>query len=111
MWIDFVRALALLLVLEGILPFALPSRWRENLLRVSDDALPSRFPVRRMLTSVLWRHAERRRPIAEFAKKRSRTSKHPTDVPRYKSYAGLKAAPGGGTCNLNVGMVTLCEAL
>ena len=35
MWIDLVRALALLLVLEGILPFALPGRWRENLLRVA----------------------------------------------------------------------------
>jgi hypothetical protein len=49
--------------------------------------------------------------MAEFTKKRSRTSKHLTEVPRYKSYASLKAAPGGGTCNLNVGMVTLCEAL
>jgi uncharacterized protein YjeT (DUF2065 family) len=35
MWIDFLRAFALLLVLEGILPFAMPGRWRENLLRVA----------------------------------------------------------------------------
>ena len=35
MWTDFLRAFALLLVLEGILPFALPGRWRENLLRVA----------------------------------------------------------------------------
>ena len=35
MWIDFIRAFALLLVLEGILPFAFPTRWRENLLRVA----------------------------------------------------------------------------
>jgi uncharacterized protein YjeT (DUF2065 family) len=35
MWIDFLRAFALLLVLEGILPFTLPGRWRENLLRLA----------------------------------------------------------------------------
>ena len=34
-WTDFLRAFALLLVLEGILPFAFPARWRENLLRVA----------------------------------------------------------------------------
>jgi uncharacterized protein len=35
MWIDLIRAFALLLVLEGILPFTLPGRWRENLLRIA----------------------------------------------------------------------------
>jgi uncharacterized protein len=35
MWTDLLRAFALLLVLEGILPFAMPGRWRENLLRVA----------------------------------------------------------------------------
>jgi uncharacterized protein len=35
MWIDLLRAFALLLVLQGILPFAMPGRWRENLLRVA----------------------------------------------------------------------------
>ncbi len=35
MWIDFLRAFALLLVLEGILPFVMPARWRENMLRVA----------------------------------------------------------------------------
>lgn len=34
-WQDLLRALALLMVLEGILPFALPGRWRENLLRIA----------------------------------------------------------------------------
>ncbi|HZP11026.1 MAG TPA: DUF2065 domain-containing protein [Nevskiaceae bacterium] len=34
-WIDLLRALALVLVLEGILPFAVPARWREAILRVA----------------------------------------------------------------------------
>lgn len=34
-WIDLVRALALVLVLEGILPFVLPARWREAMLRIA----------------------------------------------------------------------------
>jgi uncharacterized protein len=35
MWEDLLRALALVLVIEGLLPFAFPARWREYLLRVS----------------------------------------------------------------------------
>ena len=34
-WSDFLRAFALLLVLEGILPFVMPNRWRETLLRIA----------------------------------------------------------------------------
>lgn len=34
-WSDLVRAFALLLVLEGILPFVMPNRWRETLLRIA----------------------------------------------------------------------------
>lgn len=34
-WIDLLRALALVLVLEGILPFLLPARWRETMLRIA----------------------------------------------------------------------------
>jgi uncharacterized protein YjeT (DUF2065 family) len=34
-WTDLIRAVALLLVLEGIMPFVMPSRWRENLLRMA----------------------------------------------------------------------------
>lgn len=34
-WTDLLRALALLLVLEGILPFVMPARWREVLLRLA----------------------------------------------------------------------------
>lgn len=35
MWPDVLRALALVLVIEGLLPFLAPDRWREMLLRVS----------------------------------------------------------------------------
>ncbi|MBI2382598.1 MAG: DUF2065 domain-containing protein [Gammaproteobacteria bacterium] len=34
-WKDLVRALALVLVLEGLWPFLSPRRWREALLRMS----------------------------------------------------------------------------
>ena len=34
-WIDMLRALALVLVLEGILPFLMPARWRETILRIA----------------------------------------------------------------------------
>lgn len=34
-WDDLARALALVLVLEGLGPFLAPGRWREMLLRVS----------------------------------------------------------------------------
>lgn len=32
---DIFRALALVLVIEGLLPFAAPARWRETMLRLS----------------------------------------------------------------------------
>lgn len=32
---DLLRALALVLVIEGLLPFAAPARWRETMLRLS----------------------------------------------------------------------------
>ena len=35
MWIDLVRALALVLVLEGIMPFVMPQRWRQYLLSIA----------------------------------------------------------------------------
>lgn len=34
-WTDLLRALALVLVLEGILPFLMPARWRETILRIA----------------------------------------------------------------------------
>jgi uncharacterized protein YjeT (DUF2065 family) len=34
-WSDLLRALALVLVLEGILPFLMPARWRETILRIA----------------------------------------------------------------------------
>ncbi len=42
MWEDIARALCLLLVLEGILPFLYPARWRQllaSLAQVSDRQL------------------------------------------------------------------------
>lgn len=35
MWLDIVRALALVLVIEGLLPFIAPERWREMMQRAS----------------------------------------------------------------------------
>lgn len=35
MWPDLLRALALVLVIEGLLPFLAPERWREMMLRAS----------------------------------------------------------------------------
>lgn len=35
MWEDLLRALALVMVIEGLLPFLAPERWREMILRVS----------------------------------------------------------------------------
>jgi len=34
MWDDLLRALALVMVIEGLLPFLAPERWREMLLQV-----------------------------------------------------------------------------
>ena len=42
MWDDLVRAIALVLVIEGILPFLSPGGWRQAMLqagRLSDRAL------------------------------------------------------------------------
>ncbi len=36
MWEDFVRAVCLLLVIEGILPFLYPTRWRRMLALVAE---------------------------------------------------------------------------
>lgn len=35
MWDDLFRAVALVLVIEGLMPFMAPSRWREAMLRLS----------------------------------------------------------------------------
>ena len=36
MWPDLVRAMALVLVIEGLMPFIAPERWREMMLRLSE---------------------------------------------------------------------------
>lgn len=35
MWEDLLRALALVMVIEGLMPFLAPERWREMILRVT----------------------------------------------------------------------------
>lgn len=35
LWEDLLRALALMLVAEGLMPFIAPERWREVLIRVA----------------------------------------------------------------------------
>lgn len=35
MWDDLLRALALVMVIEGLMPFLAPERWRQMLLQVS----------------------------------------------------------------------------
>jgi len=44
MWDDFVRAIALVMVIEGMLPFLTPEGWRQAMLqaaRLSNKALRS----------------------------------------------------------------------
>lgn len=36
MWEDLFRAIALVMVIEGILPFVAPDRWREMIARVQE---------------------------------------------------------------------------
>ena len=45
MWTDLFAAIALVFVIEGIMPFAFPQKWKEMISQVS--ALPNR-PVRVM---------------------------------------------------------------
>lgn len=35
MWLDLLRALALVCVFEGIMPFIAPDRWRETMLHLT----------------------------------------------------------------------------
>lgn len=35
MWLDLFRALALVCIIEGLMPFMAPDRWRETLLRLT----------------------------------------------------------------------------
>ncbi|RJS93796.1 DUF2065 domain-containing protein [Salinisphaera sp. Q1T1-3] len=36
MWLDLIRALALVAVIEGLAPFVAPERWRAAMLRLAD---------------------------------------------------------------------------
>lgn len=38
MWADLLRALALVCVIEGLMPFIAPERWREAMLRLAEVA-------------------------------------------------------------------------
>jgi uncharacterized protein YjeT (DUF2065 family) len=55
LWHDFVRAFALLLVLEGLVPFLSPSRWREAMLRIAslDDRLLRGFGLAMMICGLI----------------------------------------------------------
>lgn len=55
LWDDLVRALALVMVIEGIMPFIAPNGWRQAMLqagRLSDNAL-RRIGLASMLAGVL----------------------------------------------------------
>jgi uncharacterized protein YjeT (DUF2065 family) len=36
MWLDFLRAIALVLVIEGVLPFLKPEIWRRTMGKIAD---------------------------------------------------------------------------
>ncbi|WP_423820994.1 DUF2065 domain-containing protein [Salinisphaera sp. SPP-AMP-43] len=38
MWADLIRALALVCVIEGLMPFIAPQRWRDTMLRLAEVA-------------------------------------------------------------------------
>ncbi|HUS24168.1 MAG TPA: DUF2065 domain-containing protein [Candidatus Binatia bacterium] len=54
-WQDVVRAFALVLVLEGMWPFAWPSRWRNALLRVAaqEDRMLRVFGLASMICGLI----------------------------------------------------------
>lgn len=37
-WVDLLRALALVCVIEGLMPFLAPGRWRDTVLRLAEVA-------------------------------------------------------------------------
>ena len=54
-WQDLVRAFALVLVLEGVWPFAAPDRWRGAMLRVAslEDRLLRSFGLASMICGLV----------------------------------------------------------
>jgi uncharacterized protein len=54
-WQDLSRAAALVLVIEGLLPFAAPARWREALARIAqmDDRVLRAMGLLSMLAGVV----------------------------------------------------------
>ena len=54
-WEDLGRAFALVLVIEGLMPFAIPNRWRTMMLRVStmDDREMRLVGLSSMIAGVL----------------------------------------------------------
>jgi uncharacterized protein YjeT (DUF2065 family) len=54
MWDDFLRALALMLVFEGIMPFVAPRRWRNlvTMLEQTDDKTLRTIGLVSMLSGV-----------------------------------------------------------
>ena len=55
MWQDLARAMGLVLVLEGLLPFLSPVRWRAAMLRVAslDDRMLRSFGLASMICGLV----------------------------------------------------------
>lgn len=55
LWQDLARAFGLVLVIEGLLPFLSPARWRSAMLRVStlDDRLLRSFGLAMMICGLV----------------------------------------------------------
>lgn len=55
LWQDLARALALVMVIEGLWPFLSPARWRSAMLRVStlDDRLLRSFGLAIMICGLV----------------------------------------------------------
>ncbi len=58
LWQDLLRAFALMMVLEGLMPFIAPERWREVLVRVagSDPRMLRMFGGALMLSGLVLLH-------------------------------------------------------
>ena len=58
-WDDLFRALALVMIIEGLMPFLAPRRWREMLLRIAsqiDERSLRMFGASMIGIGLLWLH-------------------------------------------------------
>ena len=59
LWDDLFRALALVMIIEGLMPFLAPTRWREMLLRIAsqlDERSLRMFGASMIGIGLLWLH-------------------------------------------------------